>query len=306
MRISVIIPSRNRGVSLERTLDTIVSPENLRSDDWELIVINNCSTDNTGEVCAKYARLHPSHVQALSCSTPGRSNALNTGLVHATGEVIAFTDDDVLCAPGYLDGVRSTFADNSIDAAQGRVFLDFEGPRPAWFDDEVATMFGLSDFGDAAAPLTRNIFGLNMLVRRSVIERIGGFSPSLGVGTPGGFREDSEFSRRIFAAGFQVVYTPGVVVRHQIVTERLDPHHVVRRCFGDARAEAYLVKPEVPLWRYSLYVAKLAATTNWRSSMHDRRYLWSRAGFLWQHLLFKFHRPSITTGVCLLPVSRGA
>jgi glycosyltransferase involved in cell wall biosynthesis len=102
MDVSVIICTWNRAESLRRCLDSLtqlIIPEGLN---WEVIVVNNRSTDNTGEVATEFEQLLP--IRLISESQLGLSKARNTGLASANGKLIIFFDDDVLVDPFCVSG----------------------------------------------------------------------------------------------------------------------------------------------------------------------------------------------------------
>src|SRR5271157_5172836 len=123
MFISVVICTRNRAESLRQTLDSLFGPGNLDLPDWEVLVAES-STDHTPEVCREFQKRFPQHFRFVTEKRLGKSHALNTAIVTVKGDILAFTDDDVICAPDYIQAIRTVFAAHTADAAQGRVLLD--------------------------------------------------------------------------------------------------------------------------------------------------------------------------------------
>lgn len=278
-----------------------MTEKNLSQNNWELVLVENASTDDTAAICKEYEQRFPDRVIALSVPVPGKSRALNAALSRAQGEVIAFTDDDVICDDGYITAARKVFEDESIAAAQGRVLLQFEGPVPTWFDNTVRAIYAERDLGTALVPMKANLFGVNMIVRRDVIRKTGAFSPEIGPGTRIPFREDAEFSSRIYRGGYSVVYAPTILVHHIVVVERLQEHTLLTRAFHDGRAEAYLHQPETNLFRYAAYVGKLWFKSTGASPVEAKRQFRSRAGFLYQHILFKLGESDRLSGQFIDP-----
>jgi glycosyltransferase involved in cell wall biosynthesis len=255
MFITVLICTRNRASGLPGTLECILRPQNLAASDWEIIVVDNGSSDDTSRVCREFQAAFPTHLRCLFEAKTGKSNALNTGIAVARGDVLAMTDDDALPAPDYLPAVRRVFAQHAVDAAQGRVLLDCEGGLPQWVDREMAYLLASRDYGDQVLDWKKDLVGVNMIVRAEVFRKVGGFRPDLGPGAAG-LNEDSEFSVRVHQAGFRVIYAPQIVVRHQLPRARLTKSYMRSRYFVVGRCLAFYNPLPTPIWRYSLYVAK--------------------------------------------------
>lgn len=255
MFISVLICTRNRATELERAIASLLSPPNLGQPDWELLVVDNGSSDATPGVCQSFTNRFPEKFRYMVETRPGKSNALNTGLAALKGEIIALTDDDVLCDPGFVAGIREVFSTTDADAAQGRVLLDLEIPTPNWFEKNCAALVSERNYGDKILEWKDNLSGCNMILRRAAIERAGGFSPQIGAGAAG-FMEDSEFSMRVRRNGCKLVYAPQILVRHQIQRASLTKANFRDRNFRWGRSAAFLNPLPAPLWRFGIYTAK--------------------------------------------------
>ena len=215
MFISVVICTRNRAQSLCQTLESMFVSNNLNEPDWEVVVVyNGFDTGESGVVCQRFQARFPRHVRFIVEKRVGKSHALNTGLAESTGDLIAMTDDDVRCGMNYISGIRKVFCDERVHGALGRVLLDCEGGRPTWMNEEMACFMSSRDFGDDVLEWSDNLTGANMVVRRDVVRRVGGFSSAMGAGASG-FMEDSEFSMRVRRAGFRLIYAPQILVWHK-------------------------------------------------------------------------------------------
>ena len=311
MFISVLICTRNRADSLHQTLESLFCSGNLESPNWEVLVIES-STDHTGEVCREFQQRFPQHFRFLTEKKLGKSNALNTAIAEARGDILAFTDDDVLCAPDYIQGIRTVFTSYSADAAQGRVLLDCEGGWPEWLDRAyLALMADLRDCGEKVIDLDGTLFGVNMVVRAEVFQKIGGFAPELGPGGIGMW-EDTEISLRMRQAGCRMIYAPQILVRHQWPRERLTKSFLRKRFFQQGRAQAYYARLPVSSFRFGLYLVKeciskeLAAVWHLRAghpalALRCQCEARSQAGFFWQHWLFKRGIPRRLSASLLSP-----
>jgi glucosyl-dolichyl phosphate glucuronosyltransferase len=297
MFISVVICTRNRAEDLRRAAASILCAENLAQPDWELLVIES-SSDHTPRICQEFQEKFPRHFRFLTESKLGKSHALNTGIAEARGDVLAFTDDDILCQPDYIESIRTVFNSYSADAAQGRVLLDCEGGWPPWLDrDYLALMADLRDWGEEVAEFDGTLCGTNMIVRAEVFQKCGGFAPELGPGGLGMW-EDTEVSLRMRQAGCRMMYAPQIVIRHQWPKARLTKSFLRSRFFGQGRAEAFYAPISASFFRFGLYVVKETILNELASLWHlaagrpaaalrcqcDAR---SHAGFFWQHRLFE-------------------
>lgn len=296
MFITVILCTRNRADSFRRTVESLFCSGNLEAPDWELLVIES-STDHTGEVCREFQKKFPQHYRFLTEKRLGKSNALNTAIMAAKGDILAFTDDDVLFAPDYIQEIRSLFTSNVADAAQGRVLLDCEGGWPEWLDKSYASMADFRDYGDEVIDLDGALCGTNMVVRAEVFQKTGGFAPELGPGGIGVY-EDTEISLRMSQGGYRLIYAPQILVRHQWARNRLTKSFFRTRFFLHGRVYAFYESLPVPLFRFGLYVIKetilqeLAAiwhrcTGRPALALHCQCEARKDAGLFWQHWLFK-------------------
>lgn len=107
--ISVIIATYNRAPDLEKVIKGLLAQELPGSFDYEMIIIDNGSTDNTENTVKDLMEHAKGRLNYFRQSTPGKSNALNMGIAHAKGEIIAFTDDDVTVEKNWLSSIAASF-----------------------------------------------------------------------------------------------------------------------------------------------------------------------------------------------------
>ena len=310
MFVSVVVCTRNRAESFRRTLESLFCPSNLTAPDWELLAVES-STDHTIEICREFQERFPKHFRFLTEKKIGKSHALNTAIAQANGDVLAFTDDDVLFSPEYIQGIRSVFTQYTADAVQGRVLLDCEGGWPKWLDDAYAGMADFRDCGDQVIDLDGTLFGVNMVVRAEVFQKVGGFSPELGPGAIGVW-EDTEISLRMREAGCRMLYAPQVLVRHQWARGRLTKSFLRKRLFGQGRVLAYYEDLPVSLFRFGLYVVKDTILQELKAlrylclrrpvaALRHQLESRARAGLFWQHWLFSRGVPRKLSGSLVIP-----
>jgi glycosyltransferase involved in cell wall biosynthesis len=207
-RISVIVCTYNRADRLPAAfagLRRLRVPPGLG---WELIVVDNRSTDGTRAAIEEEARRGALPLRYVHESRPGLGAARNGGLAAAQGELIAFTDDDCYPEPDWLEAIAAIFGDPTIAYAGGRVTL--HDPR------DLPLSIRLGERACDVSSLEQvfgTVPGCNMAFRRSVVEAIGSFDPDLGAGLPMA-AEDTDFLYRAQRAGLRVRYDPRMAVAH--------------------------------------------------------------------------------------------
>ncbi|MFG2054497.1 glycosyltransferase [Micromonospora sp. NPDC048930] len=176
----------------------------------------------------------------------GLSAARNTGLARATGEIVAFLDDDAEAEPDWLARLLPHYRDERVLAVGGHAVPAWEEERPRWLPPEFDWVVGCSFTGQPTevAPV-RNVIGCNMSFRRSILHRTTGFDPALGrVGrTPVGC-EETELCIRIghLEPDGVVLYEPAARVRHRVTVDRTTWRYFRQRCFSEGRSKAVVAR----------------------------------------------------------------
>lgn len=247
---SVLIATYNRARFLDRTLDSIRALRVEPGRRWEVLVVDNNSSDDTRAVVERHAAGFPVSLGYLFEGRQGRSNALNTGIGAAAGRVIAMTDDDVCVDACWLDAACAALDGDapSIAYAGGPVRPMWETPPPQWLDLTRGDLWGtiaIQDHGETAFVYeeARKVpLGANLAVRRELFERAGLFRGDLGR-TSGRLllgQEVPELLLRARAAGFHGVYVPAMQVHHHIPSARLTRRYFRRWWFGKGVSRAAL------------------------------------------------------------------
>ncbi len=228
MDVSVVLGTYNRAASLQTTLETfrgLVCPTDLK---WELLVVDNNSSDDTREVIQKFARTAEFPVRYIFEKRQGKSIALNAALGEAKGEIIAFTDDDVLVHPDWLTNLTRTFERFECAAVAGRTVPLWNHPKPDWLKMEGQQAVVNFEPGDEFKEIRVPPLGANSAFRKNVFAKYGLFRLDLG---PNGSRhtitcEDWEFGERLMRAGEKIVYCPTAIVHHPV-----DPQRTTKKYF---------------------------------------------------------------------------
>ena len=244
MKYSVVIATYNRASDLR---DTLASLAGLRPAlPWEVIVVDNNSTDDTRAVVEGVAPSFPAPLRYLFEREQGRSPALNAGIGVARGDIIVTTDDDVRVESDWLDRAGAALDTLNCDYVGGRVLPIWGGPRPAWLPNHGGkhwAVIALLDYGNQPLEFGARVpLGVNMAFRRSAFDRAGLLDPQTGrkAGTLLG-QEVREWCIRARAAGVRGFYAPEMVVQHIIPASRLNKAYF-RRWFywrGISRAMLY-------------------------------------------------------------------
>ena len=223
MDASILICTYNRATSLGRTLASLTRMTRRPDIAFEVVAVDNNSSDATQKVLASHAGGVPLVVRREP--RPGKSHALNSGLDHCRGEVVLLTDDDVIVRPDWLCVTVDAFRTWRCDAVFGRVLPRWPGRVPHWYSQRLAPALALLDYGDRSFQLQdtgQGFFGANAAIRRTAIEAVGRWSTVLNrVGQGLAMGEDSAICQRLVEEQFSVRYEPDSVVYHDVGPNRM-------------------------------------------------------------------------------------
>ena len=251
--VSVLVCTRNRAATLAGCLDSLVGERPRAS--WELIVVDNGSTDSTADVIERCRSTASGvHVEHLVEERLGLSHSRNRAVAAARGELLLFTDDDVFVEPGWIDAMCSGFADPDVVAVAGRVVPEWPHPPPRWLLGRHAGLLALTDLGDAQRDLGDDEvpMGANMGIRAAALHSAAApFDVRLGHrGSTFYAFEEHELFIALRSRG-RFAYRPDSVVRHRVLPERMTWEGMRRACvhngFGSRIAERLRGGPRVPL-----------------------------------------------------------
>ena len=270
MMISVIIATRNRAPLLASTLDAL-SRQQVSDFAFEIVVVDNASTDETALVVEAAAR-RGGPVVYLFESRPGKSHALNAAVSRARGDVLVFTDDDVLPSSNWLAAYARVFGETEADFAAGRIQPLWESPPPSWMSPALHGVLAVADGGAHRLPIRHGAkddimpLGANMAIRRYVLDRVGSWDPQFGK-LQGTLRtgEDHDFFLRMIQAGFQGVFEPEANVQHRVPAERLRLGYFHRWFYDNGQVDAQMEERYPTTARYFLQVPRYL----WREALAD-------------------------------------
>jgi glucosyl-dolichyl phosphate glucuronosyltransferase len=241
LRASVIVCTHNGGALVEGTLESLVS-QDFPAEAFEILVVDNASTDATPEVIRGIAGRHPGRIRIVREDVLGLSSARNRGVREARGEVLAFTDDDARASPVWLRALVDTCERPGIGCAGGPVLAVPGEPLPEWVTRPFLQYLALFDKGAEEVELFYNEYprGVNMAYPRRSFREVGLFSPAFGVkGHSLLCYEEIELCYRLERLGRRILYVPDAGVSHVIRAERLTVAWFKRRFYAQGKSEAY-------------------------------------------------------------------
>ena len=243
--VTVIVVTHNRAAMLRETLTALSKLS--RRPSWELLVVDNASTDATHHVVDAAARRFPVRLRYQHEPIPGKYAALNNAVRGARGAFIAATDDDAFPREDWLDRALDGLQRFGCGFVGGPVFPVWGGAPPAWLERQsslVGKVLALTDYGRAPREYGAGIawpLGVNVAYRREVFERAGFFDGTLGR-VAGTLRSQAqrEWHLRARAAGIRGFYLPDMIVRHAVPRERLTKRYFRRWFYWHGVSRAIL------------------------------------------------------------------
>jgi len=210
MLISVILCTSNRANSLKSALKSLGALSTPAALFWELIIVDNNSSDETKAVIDDFMLTAKFPVKYVFENRQGVSWAQNTGIQETRGDIVAFTHDDCLVDPFWLTSLFQEFtADPSVSGVGGRVELYNKDDRPITIRTQREKILLTS-----VSQIFSLIIGCNMAFTRQVFDTIGLFDPHFGPGTKIASADDSDFLYRALKGKFKILYSPDVLVYH--------------------------------------------------------------------------------------------
>lgn len=211
-QISLVVSTCNRSQDLVRLIAALEHQTRNQHGDWELIVVDNRSTDDTAQVVSSYGAQARFPIKYAFESRQGKSHGLNTGITLARGKIIAFTDDDGMPAPEWLERIGQHFeAHPEIACVGGRVEL--YDPADALVTvrlSKQARVLDITTFDVSNIP----VIGCNMAIDAQVLSGVGLFDTDLGPGSRIGVAEDLDILYRLVRAGHRIGYDSRLLVLH--------------------------------------------------------------------------------------------
>ena len=239
MKISIIIPTRNRAVYLDKMLESLLQ-QTVSKEEFEVIVIDNDSTDSTKLICSNKGKCFP-HFKYIFEMRSGLHFGRNRGFLEAKSKYLLFADDDIIAFPTWVEGILEGFKQENVALVGGNVIPKYEKGEPEWIKDFLVYKNGFHIMSELSVIWTNMqankivnpyyIFGCNFGVKREVLEKCEGFHPD---GMPGNllmYRGDGEsyVSQYVREHNLKAMFVPKASVYHIMPAERTTVSYLMKR-----------------------------------------------------------------------------
>jgi glycosyltransferase involved in cell wall biosynthesis len=226
--VSVCICTYNRANLLAEALASLVC-QSSDSSLYEIIVIDNNSTDQTVEVTSAFSKQYP-FVRRACETQQGLSHARNRGFNEAKAGWVAYMDDDAKAYPDFIEQALRVMDMNSFDCFGGVYLPWYRYGKPKWFQDHYATNGRLRE--DIGILKTENASGGVIVFRKKVLEQLGGFPVDLGMhGQTIGYGEETYVQMQMRKEGFTIGFNPELKIEHIVALYKLDPFWIIKSEF---------------------------------------------------------------------------
>jgi glycosyltransferase involved in cell wall biosynthesis len=241
MKLSVIIPAYNRAATLRTTLESLIA-QTFEKSEYEIVVVDNKSTDNTPDAVKEVQARSPVAITYLYEGRAGVHYARNLGAMHAKGRVLYFTDDDMIAERDMLAALYRMFElDARVAVATGRVLPKWEVDPPEWITRYCLNGLLSLQFREEDLLISSEdpgVWSCHEAIRKDVLISCGGFPPE---NTGGEWVGDGEsgLNARVRERGHKFAFTAAAVTHHVIPAGRLTQAYLNRRHENQGNADAY-------------------------------------------------------------------
>ncbi|MDJ1504457.1 glycosyltransferase [Xanthocytophaga agilis] len=253
--ISVVIATHNRDFYLDKAIYSL-SIQTLAKESYEVIIIDNASTDKTKEIAEKHLTSNSLNLHYVYSSEPSANKARNIGWQKAQGKYVVFMDDDAIAVQEWLERIVSGFQNVSPSPGiiGGKVVPIWEKEPPDWLHPKLYGALSLIDYSPEKTFLDKKLpFSVNMSFQKTLLAQYGGFDIALGrKGDKLLSGDETAIAIRIRNAGYKVYYDPAIEVGHHIPSGRLNQSWFTKRYYwggySDALMWRILEKPTPLQW----------------------------------------------------------
>ncbi len=290
--VSVVVCSHDRPHYVRACIASLAL-QSVGRDGFEIILVDSGSP---AAVAAEMKRLADgaANMRLIRVDSSGVSRARNEGARAATGDYVAYIDDDAMAAPDWIEQIQRVLAEHDHRPAVlgGKVLPVWEKPLPGWWPPSLRGVLsiiehdGAGEYRTDALPAKLEPYGVNMIVRRDVMLSHGGFPEDLGrLGLVLQSDEEVQLAWRLQDAGFSAIYDSRVLVRHSIQAKRFSAEWLLARLYWQGAStvrtrrllgQGALVRREFPR---RLIVEALTLPFTWLVPRHSTRLLALR----WRH-----------------------
>jgi glycosyltransferase involved in cell wall biosynthesis len=245
--LTLLVCTYNRADDLADLLRTALSQQTDGSFTYEILVVDNNSTDATRRVVDEFVARGHTNLRYLFEPRQGKSHALNTGLEAIRTPLYTIVDDDFVLPPGWVQRIVDVFrARPDVSFVSGKVLPFWQGTVPSWLNHDHWSAVALADYGDREfeASSGNPVCLLACAFRLADVRAAGGYDTALGVSARqiGGV-EDLEILQRLWKSGRKGVYVPTISFQHKVGASRLTKRYHRRWHAGHGRFYAALRDP---------------------------------------------------------------
>lgn len=245
MKASIIIPTS--GARLDYLTDALYSlgKQNFPKSDYEIIVVDNNPAPVIFKKIDEFNRSADHVVRYVHEPHQGATEARHAGARVALGEILVYTDDDVIVSTDWLKSILDPFQNPRVGCAGGKTIAQWDVPTPQWFSQLKHMALGMLDLGDQTLELKGcQIWSNNLAVRKSVLYEVGGYNPDIyGGGTDGRIWHTGDgecgLEKKILEHGYKLIYEPRAWMYHRVSAARATKEYFYKRSFIAAVASSF-------------------------------------------------------------------
>jgi glycosyltransferase involved in cell wall biosynthesis len=261
IEISVIVSTFNRCQFLKETLKSLLS-QDFDGGCFEVIIVDNNSTDGTVELLLEYANEYPMVLKYVKEEQQGLSAARNRGVQGAKGPIVAFIDDDATAHRSWLKGLMEVYKYfPEAGVVGGLIEPVWISGRPAWLTQNLEVSFGVLSYGNGIKEIffPDTLFGGNFSIKRNLFLSLGGFCKNLGrKGVRLLSNEEVFLCRLVEQNKKKIYYTSKAIVYHKVLSERLNKRYLLKRAYAQGMSNIIVEKE-----------FKINQNASWRNDLHD-------------------------------------
>ncbi|MCE7979647.1 MAG: glycosyltransferase [Caldilinea sp. CFX5] len=261
LNITVVVCTYNRANLLSNVLQSLCE-QTLPPSEYEVIVVDNNSTDHTRDIVHSFRQNHP-NVRYVHETQQGIGYARNRGWREAKADYVAYTDDDCKVPAHWLKTATDIIQKVKPSVLGGAILAFYDTPRPPWFRDD----YGTHDLGSEARYLAKGegFFSTsNMIIQRALVQALGGFKGELGHSKNKiAYGEETDLQKRIRAAlpEESFYYDPQLYVYHLVRPEKMTLYWLIRHSFADGQHAVRVLWGNTTLPVSRIQLSKQIATT---------------------------------------------
>ena len=244
--VSVVVCTYNRADLLRTCLESLVVQTADKSL-YEVIVVNNNSTDTTIEAAAKFVKSQP-NFRMVTETKQGLSYARNRGYIEAKTDWVAYLDDDAKAFSNYVERILYVIQNYNFDCFGGIYLPWFKYGKPKWFPEN----FGTNGQKLKQIGILENDYasGGVIVFKKLILEHFGGFSTSIGMkGNNIGYGEETLLQVKMRKKGFIIGFDPELRIEHLIADYKLTPFWFIRSAFAHGRDSWLIFEYDINLFR---------------------------------------------------------